>query len=188
MVRAIIAAIALLTAPGGAKIDPAYGELLIQLRDPRTAPMGYWQALGICETGTRGIDGVKRPDWKNGGQWAGGLGIYTKYRLTREYVISGAGTWERWGGDYSLDQNWGAPSPDKATQIQQIVVANRIALHGSKVRYRHGTHTHTLTRPGIGYYGWGCAANHVGDPCGRLRNGGTGTYKPPRHYRLLNCQ
>ena len=57
-----------------------------------------WDRMAQCETGG---------NWHNGGQWAGGLGIYV-------------GTWRAAGGEEF------APRPDQATREQQIVVAERI--------------------------------------------------------------
>jgi hypothetical protein len=62
----------------------------------------FWDKLAWCET---------QGDWQNGGKYAGGLGIYQ-------------GTWENWGGTEF------APTPDKATKEEQIVVAQRVSTLG----------------------------------------------------------
>lgn len=112
----------------------------------------FWDKLAWCET---------HQDWQNGGQWAGGLGIYTR----SEFPKSDMGTWERWGGEEF------APSPDKATREQQIIIAERIAVLGwskemtrtSEDAERMGVPINwTWDRPAVGFKGWGalhCATN-----------------------------
>jgi peptidoglycan/LPS O-acetylase OafA/YrhL len=85
------------------------------------APDSFWQAMARCETGN---------NWQNGGEYAGGLGIYV-------------GTWGQWGGREF------APTPDQATPAEQIIVANRVSTQGwmrSDGRFE---------RP-VGFSGWGC--------------------------------
>ena len=105
----------------------------------------FWDKMAWCET---------HQDWQNGGQWAGGLGIYTK----SEFPRSNMGTWERWGGEEF------APSPDKATREEQIIIANRIAILGwSKEMTRTVEDAErmgvprewTWHRDGVGFRGWG---------------------------------
>ena len=62
----------------------------------------FIERLAWCET---------HGDWKNGGNWAGGLGIARS-------------TWTNFGGGRF------ASTPDRATKEEQIIVANRIALWG----------------------------------------------------------
>jgi peptidoglycan hydrolase-like protein with peptidoglycan-binding domain len=62
----------------------------------------FWNKLAWCET---------HGDWKNGGNWAGGLGIAQS-------------TWYGYGGHEF------AKSPHLATKAEQIVVANRISTQG----------------------------------------------------------
>lgn len=62
----------------------------------------FVERLAHCET---------HKDWKNGGNWAGGLGIARS-------------TWHAYGGHEF------ARTPDRATKAEQITVANRIALWG----------------------------------------------------------
>ena len=106
----------------------------------------YWDKVAQCETAN---------NWKNGGTWAGGLGIYTK----GEFGSSSMGTWEFYGGEEF------APSPDKATKAEQIKVANRIAVLG----YRTVVHrdpewaktagvpaTYVHHKKPVGFGGWGC--------------------------------
>lgn len=85
----------------------------------------YWNKVAQCETAS---------EWQNGGQWAGGLGIYLA-------------TWRGFGGAEF------APSPDKATRAEQVVVANRIALHG----YRNQS---GQEQQPVGFNGWGCIRNN----------------------------
>lgn len=106
----------------------------------------FWNALAKCETNS---------DWQNGGQYAGGLGIYTKGKFGE----SSMGTWERWGGEEF------APSPDKATKEQQIIVANRIATLGwetvvfrdpKTAKIRGIPAMYKYTKDPVGFTGWGC--------------------------------
>lgn len=146
------------------KEERAKLELFYQQQNPRTAPNRYWDALAKCETGN---------NWQNQGQWAGGLGIYQR-------------TWYEFGGyDY-------ARRPQDATRLQQIVIANRIALHGYIWRNRYRTWSDKVAHRGlvkypVRYFGWGCAALHVGDPCGRTKTGERGDYRPTRTWAKRNC-
>lgn len=146
------------------KEERAKRELFYQSLDPRTAPIRYWDSLAKCETGN---------DWQNDGQWAGGLGIYQR-------------TWYEFGGnDY-------AKRPQDATRTQQIVIANRIALFGYiwKNRYRTWEDKQAgkgLVKYPVRYFGWGCAALHTGDPCGKKKDRSAGDYRPPRRWAKKNC-
>jgi len=106
----------------------------------------FWDRLAVCETNS---------NWQDGGQWAGGLGIYTKSKFPK----SDMGTWERFGGEEF------APSPGKATREEQIIVANRIAVIGWKATVvrdadwakRKGVpQVWEFVRPAVGLNGWGC--------------------------------
>jgi hypothetical protein len=153
-------------------------ELYKQMLDPSTAPLAYWEALARCETNS---------DWANTGKFAGGLGIMT----AGTFHSKQRGTWERWGGeDY-------AASPDRATKVQQIVVANRIAKFGfrtwkyldPKVARQKGVPAKFwYDKYGRGYFGWGCAAHIVGNPCGQKEDGTQGTYKPSKKWAKKNCK
>ncbi len=130
-------------------------ELQSQMKNKKVPPISYWNRVAQCETAR---------DWKNGGRYAGGLGIMTSKRATPKYFKSGAGTWERFGGEEF------ALSPDKATKTEQIVIANRIATFGHKHYYSlpagaNGTMMHFTynVRP-VGYFGWGCIKNTIGKP------------------------
>jgi hypothetical protein len=85
------------------------------------APDSFWQTMARCETGN---------DWQNGGEYAGGLGIYV-------------GTWRQWGGREF------APTPDQATPAEQIIVANRVSTQGWM------RPDGRFERP-VGFSGWGC--------------------------------
>lgn len=137
------------------KDDRAHAELAEQDRKAKIPTIQYWDKVARCES---------QSNWKDKGTWAGGLGIYTKGRFTPKSLRHGAGTWEYFGGEEY------APSPDKATKVQQIVIANRIALFG---------HTYTFTLPAglngrlmtfkynkkpVGFGGWGCISNTIGKP------------------------
>lgn len=132
--------------------DKAKIELFFQMLDPRTPNIEYWDRVARCETSS---------NWKDKGNQAGGLGIYTVGKFPDQNM----GTWERWGGEQF------AKSPDKATKIEQIVVANRIAIFGwSTLVHRTNwkrqgvTPTFTWVKKGIGYNGWGCIKNTVKPP------------------------
>ena len=110
------------------------------------APIGFWEQLAQCETAS---------DWNNTGQWAGGLGIYTK----GNFPDSSMGTWERFGGEEF------ALSPDKATKEQQVIVANRISVEGWKTTVtrdadkakRMGVpQVYEWNQKPVGFGGWGC--------------------------------
>lgn len=132
--------------------------------------MAYWDAVAQCET---------RQDWQNKGRFAGGLGIMNQG--TRD------GTWERWGGEQF------APSPDKATRVEQLVIANRVALFGWQTKDSYRTYADKLAkRPmfkhPVGYFGWGCIKHNVGNPCGKLKDGSRGSWRPPRHWAVVHCR
>lgn len=111
-----------------------------------TPTIDYWEKVAQCETAN---------DWKNGGTWAGGLGIYTKGK----FGSSSMGTWEYYGGEEF------APTPDKATKEEQIKVANRIAVLGWKTTvYRDPKiakikgipAVYKYDKKPVGFSGWGC--------------------------------
>lgn len=85
----------------------------------------YWDKVAQCETAS---------NWKNGGQWGGGLGIFVP-------------TWRGYGGQEYAEK------PQEATRDEQIVIANRIALHG----YRNASGA--VQQP-VGFNGWGCIRNN----------------------------
>lgn len=100
-----------------------------------TPPHSYWDKVAQCETVS---------NWKDRGNFAGGLGIaYT--------------TWLGFGGEEF------APKQYEATREEQIIVANRIALHG------YMNSRGQFTEP-VGFNGWGCIRNNdyltppVGNP------------------------
>lgn len=97
-------------------------EWLATLETPTDS---YWDKVAQCETAS---------DWSDGGEWAGGLGIYIP-------------TWRGFGGEEF------APTPDRATRAEQVVVANRIALHG----YQNASGD--VQQP-VGFNGWGCIRNN----------------------------
>ena len=97
-----------------------YAPTLVRHTRPM-APDSFWQAMARCETGN---------NWQNGGEYAGGLGIYV-------------GTWRQWGGREF------APTPDQATPAQQIIVANRVSTQGWQ-------RPDGRFEPPVGFSGWGC--------------------------------
>lgn len=100
----------------------------------------YWHKMAQCETGG---------NWKNEGQWSGGLGIYTQ-------------TWTGFGGrDF-------APKPELATIDEQIIIANRISTQGYQTKNEFRTfedrqNNRPFFRRPVGFGGWGCKKN-VGNP------------------------
>lgn len=97
-----------------------YAPTLVRHTRPM-APDSFWQTMARCETGN---------NWQNGGEYAGGLGIYV-------------GTWRQWGGREF------APTPDAATPAQQIIVANRVSTQGWQ-------RPDGRFEPPVGFSGWGC--------------------------------
>ena len=100
----------------------------------------YWHRMAQCETGS---------DWKDTGQWSGGLGIYTQ-------------TWKGYGG---LEF---APKPELASIDEQIIVANRISTQGYQTKNEFRTfedkqRNKPFFRNPVGFGGWGCKKN-VGKP------------------------
>ena len=139
-VDAIVAAGNFVAVPLQNKPRPLLSPILPQATEPEDyapslvrhirpiAPDSFWEAIASCETGN---------NWQNDGEYAGGLGIYV-------------GTWIKWGGQEF------APTPDLATQGQQIIVANRISTQGwLKPNNR-------FVAP-VGFSGWGCLKT-VGRP------------------------
>jgi hypothetical protein len=103
---------------------------------PRPMKDHYWDAVAVCETNS---------NWKDGGQFAGGLGI----ALT---------TWKGYGG-YQF-----AKTTAKATKEEQIIIANRISVFGFQTKNEFMTMEDKLNnrpffRPPAGFFGWGCIKN-----------------------------
>jgi len=97
----------------------------------------YWKKVAQCETAG---------DWKDGGNWGGGLGIARS-------------TWQGYGGHQF------ASHPAKATILQQIVVANRIAVLGYQTNefltLDDRLNNKPFFRPAVGFNGWGCIKNNT---------------------------
>jgi hypothetical protein len=97
----------------------------------------YWKKVAQCETGQ---------NWQDGGNWGGGLGIARS-------------TWEGYGGKQF------ASHPSKATVLQQIVVANRIAVFGWQTNEFRTLEDRLANkpffRPAVGFNGWGCIKNNT---------------------------
>ena len=105
----------------------------------------FWDKLAWCET---------NGDWKNGGNWAGGLGIAQS-------------TWYGFGGREF------AKSPHLATKEEQIIVAHRISTQGYKTIKRRSAEdarkmgvpqTYKWEKYPVGFNGWGalpCAGKPV---------------------------
>jgi hypothetical protein len=114
--------------------------------DKAKATIEFWDKLAVCETNS---------NWQDTGQYAGGLGIYTK----GEFRDSVMGTWEHFGGEEF------APSPDKATKEQQIIIANRISVEGyrttvtrdaDKAKRMGVPQVYEWYQEPVGFNGWGC--------------------------------
>lgn len=122
--------------------DPVWDEYNWQIANGG-APIEYWAKVAKCET---------RSDWQDHGFYGGGLGIFTAKRFNEK----GMGTWERWGGEQF------AIHPRFASPLQQIVVANRIAVFGWKATYRAwGRISERVIQKDYykkpaGFNGWGC--------------------------------
>jgi peptidoglycan/LPS O-acetylase OafA/YrhL len=115
--------------PGGPAVDLSGDDSKSLERYPRPiAPESFWLAIARCETGT---------NWKNGGRFSGGLGIYV-------------GSWKAWGG---LDFG---PAPADATPEQQVIVADRISTQG-------WIRPNGSMQAPVGFSGWGCVRS-VGQP------------------------
>lgn len=97
-----------------AQVPDRYDLILHAQRQTKMVPrVAFWDAVAYCET---------HGDWTNGGYYAGGLGIAQS-------------TWRGYGG-------WQfATSPAKATRVQQIIVANRIAFLGFQTKRQFETLT-----------------------------------------------
>jgi hypothetical protein len=91
----------------------------------RTPKDSYWDSVAQCETGS---------NWQDLGMWGGGLGIYVP-------------TWRAFGGRQFAGRAQGA------TREEQILVANRIALHG------YLRQDGVFQQP-VGFLGWGCIRNN----------------------------
>ena len=97
----------------------------------------YWTKVAQCET---------NQDWQDGGNWGGGLGIAKS-------------TWKAYGGQEF------ASHPSKATVLEQIVVANRIAVFGYQTKdefmtVEDRTNNTPFFRTAVGFSGWGCIKNN----------------------------
>lgn len=134
-------------------VDWVQVEFFAQMQDPRTPSLAYWARLAECET---------QGDWQDKGQWGGGLGIFTRGAFRDDNM----GTWERWGGEEF------AKHPSGATVLEQVVIANRIALFGYETTVQRDPErakiqgvpaTYVWKRSGVGFGGWGCA-HHIGFP------------------------
>jgi len=127
----------------------------------------FWDRLAYCET--RNDRTHPNGNWQNGGRFAGGLGIMNSGTFADVAIGKGQGigTWERWGGEEF------APSPDKATREEQIIVANRIAVLGwetvvirdaDSARRKGVPVEYHYKKPPVGFGGWGALPCAGGTP------------------------
>lgn len=108
--------------------DPQdYAPTLVRNARP-IAPLSFWELIASCESGN---------NWQNGGQFSGGLGIFI-------------GSWREFGGSEF------GPTPDRASYLQQIEIANRISTKG------WNRPDGQFVKP-VGFTGWGCLRT-VGRP------------------------
>ena len=121
-------------------------EPLLEPRKHAYPTDDFWEKLAQCETAN---------NWEDKGTWAGGLGIYTRSTFPKGAM----GTWERFGGEQF------APSPNKATKEEQIIVANRIAVEGYSqlvkrdpdwARRQGVPAEYVWEQQAVGLGGWGC--------------------------------
>ena len=135
-------------------LEKAELELMLQMQNPKVPPIAYWERVAECET---------HLDWDNKGQWAGGLGIFTRGK----FRDSNMGTWERYGGEEF------ARHPSGATKTEQLVIANRIAVLGYSTlvirdpevaKVKGVPPTYVWEKEPVGFDGWGCIRNTVGSP------------------------
>lgn len=122
-------------------MDKSVVEFNQQIKHKRVASIQYWERVAHCET---------HGNWKDKGNYAGGLGIYI-------------GTWKAYGGTEF------ASTPYKATKIEQIVVANRISIFGYQTKNQFLTvedreKNRPFFRYPVGFTGWGCVKNYIGKP------------------------
>lgn len=101
----------------------------------------YWKKVAQCET---------KSNWQDKGNYGGGLGI----------ALS---TWQGYGGEEF------AAHPSQATPIEQMIVANRIAVYGYQtpntyISFRDKINNKPFRRPPVGFNGWGCIKNTVKPP------------------------
>lgn len=113
-------------------MKPDVMELQAQMKHRGTMPPEYWRDVHDCET----------RNWKDKGNYGGGLGIYIK-------------TWKGYGG-FEF-----ARHPSRATPFEQMIVANRIAVLGYQTKNDFLTLDDRLNnrpffRPASGFNGWGC--------------------------------
>jgi hypothetical protein len=112
---------------------------LIKFPTPRPVE-SFWDKLAWCET---------NGNWKDGGNWAGGLGIAQS-------------TWKGYGGHQF------AKSPARATREEQIIVAHRIAVEGWQTKsfrtLEDKNNNKPFFREPVGFGGWGALPCAGGTP------------------------
>lgn len=89
------------------ELPDAYAIMLSsQQATKKVGSVRFWEAVSWCET---------NHNWDDGGYYSGGLGMAQS-------------VWENYGGRQF------ATRPSKATKVQQIIVANRVAFLGFQTR------------------------------------------------------
>jgi len=111
-----------------AALSSVHPLLAAQLKTGKVGSVHFWEAVSWCET---------NHDWKNGGYYAGGLGI-------AQSAWQGYGGWEF------------SKSPKNATKEEQIIVANRISFLGYQTKdvfitFDDRTNNKPFFRPAVGW-------------------------------------
>lgn len=111
------------------------------------APASYWKDVAQCQAGNK-----NQVNWKQLGIQSGGLQIHTNSSFGQPDM----GIWEQYGGEQF------APSPDKASVDQQIIIANRIAITGFKTKQINSFTIRPLrdvyVKHPLGFNHWSCIA------------------------------
>lgn len=123
------------------------------------APAKYWDQIAACEAG-RKIDQV---NWRESGIYAGGLSIQHNGKFGEPNM----GVWEQYGGEQFAD------SPDKANRLEQIIVANRIAVTGFKKitvqkMVTGQVEKSTYHKHPVGFDAWSCVSTKKVEPYSRI--------------------
>lgn len=116
---------------------PDTSEVILQAQHAtRKVPKNnFWNAVAWCETNQH---------WNDGGYYSGGLGMAHS-------------VWVNYGGRQFANR------PHKATKIEQIIVANRVAFLGFQTKNTYATladreNNRPYFRPAVGWYNltkWG---------------------------------
>ncbi len=119
-------------------LNARHPELVAQLKSRKGGSIKFWEAVSWCET---------NHNWKNGGNWSGGLGMAQS-------------VWVNYGGKQF------ASRPSRASKEEQIIIANRAAFFGFQTKNTFRTledkeNKKPFFRPAVGWrsmqnWGRGC--------------------------------